>query len=67
MPRPQAVGAGDVVTLQGSGFRPGERVVVQLHGSDEVLATATAGPDGTVQADVRIPERHRCRCRHGAT
>ena len=53
---PQAVGAGDVVTLQGSGFRPGERVVVQLHGSDEVLAMATAGPDGTVQADVRIPE-----------
>jgi hypothetical protein len=53
---PQAVGAGDVVTLQGSGFRPGERVVVQLHGSDDVLAMATAGPDGTVHADVRIPE-----------
>jgi len=52
---PQSVAPGDVVTVQGSGFLPGERVVAQLHGSDEVLATATAGPDGTVQADVRIP------------
>jgi hypothetical protein len=35
---------------------PGELVTVQLHGSDKVLATATAGADGTVQADVRIPD-----------
>jgi hypothetical protein len=54
---PQAVVAGDVVTVQAAGFLPGERVVVQLHGSDEVLTRATAGPDGTVQAAVRIPER----------
>jgi hypothetical protein len=54
---PQQVTAGDTVTLQAAGFLPGELVTVQLHGSDAVLATATAGPDGTVQTDVRIPGR----------
>jgi hypothetical protein len=53
---PQQVTAGDTVTVQASGFQPGELVTVQLHGSDEVLATATAGPDGTVRTDVRIPD-----------
>jgi hypothetical protein len=53
---PREVSAGDTVTLQASGFLPGERVTIQLHGSDEVLATATAGPDGTVQTEVRIPD-----------
>jgi hypothetical protein len=53
---PQQVTAGDTVTVQAAGFLPGELVTVQLHGSDTVLATATAGRDGTVQADVRIPE-----------
>ena len=38
-----------------AGFQPGELVTVQLNGGQEVLATATAGSDGTVQADVRIP------------
>lgn len=52
---PQAVTAGDTVTLQATGFLPGELVAIQLHGSDQVLATVTAGPDGTVQTDVRIP------------
>ena len=52
---PQQVTAGDTVTVQAAGFLPGELVTVQLHGSDAVLATATAGRDGTVQADVRIP------------
>jgi hypothetical protein len=52
---PQQVTAGDTVTLQAGGFLPGELVTIQLHGSDEILATATAGPDGTVQTDVRIP------------
>jgi hypothetical protein len=32
-------------------------VTIQLHGSDDVLGTATAGADGTVQAQVRIPAR----------
>jgi hypothetical protein len=52
---PQQVMAGDTVTLQVGGFQPGELVTIQLHGSDAVLATATAGPDGTVQTDLRIP------------
>ena len=52
---PREVTAGDTVTLQAAGFLPGERVTVQLHGSDDVLATATAGADGTVQTEVRIP------------
>jgi hypothetical protein len=55
-PAPQQVIAGDTVTVQAGGFLPGELVTVQLQGSDRVLATATAGPDGTVRADVRIPD-----------
>jgi hypothetical protein len=53
---PREVTPGDTVTLQASGFIPGERVTIQLHGSEDVLATATAGPDGTVQTEVRIPD-----------
>jgi hypothetical protein len=52
---PRDVTAGDTVTLQASGFLPGERVTIQLHGSDDVLATVTADADGTVQTEVRIP------------
>lgn len=55
-PAPQQVTAGDSVTVQAGGFLPGEVVTVQLQGSDDVLATATAGPDGTVRAELRIPE-----------
>ena len=53
---PHEVTAGDTVTLQASGFQPGELVTFQLRGSDVVLGTATAGPDGTVQTEVRIPD-----------
>jgi hypothetical protein len=53
---PQQVTAGDTVTVRASGFQPGELVTVQLHGRDDVLATATAGPDGTLRTDVRIPD-----------
>jgi hypothetical protein len=52
---PQQVTAGHTVTVQAAGFVPGELVTFQLHGSDHVLATATAGPDGRVQTEVRIP------------
>jgi hypothetical protein len=52
---PRAVSAGDTITLQASGFLPGERVEVRLHGSGDVLAIATAGPDGNLQTEVRIP------------
>ena len=37
------VAPGDTVTVHGTGFLPGERVVVQLS-DDPVLGTATAEP-----------------------
>jgi hypothetical protein len=51
------VSAGGTVTLVGAGFFPGERVTIALHGTDTVLGSGTAGPDGTVQIEVRIPDR----------
>jgi hypothetical protein len=56
-PPVREVSAGDTVTLQASGFLPGEQVTIQLRDGGEVLGTATAGPDGTVEAKVRIPDR----------
>lgn len=50
-----AITAGGTVTLVGVGFLPGERVTIQLHGSETVLGSGTAGPDGTVQIEVRLP------------
>jgi hypothetical protein len=50
------VAPGDTVTVGGAGFLPGERVVVRLAGGT-VLGAVTAAADGTVQAQVRIPER----------
>lgn len=52
----EQVAPGGSVTVSGTGFLPGERVVVQLAGGT-VLATATAASDGSVQAQVRIPEQ----------
>ncbi|MCZ2858433.1 hypothetical protein [Blastococcus sp. VKM Ac-2987] len=46
---------GGTVTLHGAGFIPGEQVRILLHGSDTLLATATADRDGEVRVDVRIP------------
>jgi hypothetical protein len=54
-PAPQEVVAGGTVTLQATGFLPGERVTITLDGSDAVLGSAVAGPDGSVHVDVRIP------------
>jgi hypothetical protein len=51
-----SVAPGDTVTVHGAGFLPGERVVVQLRGG-EILAAATARPDGSVSTEIRIPER----------
>jgi len=51
------VAAGDTVTLAATGFRPGELVIIQLHGSEDVLGTVAAGPDGTVETEIRIPDR----------
>ena len=50
------VAPGDTVTVHGTGFLPGERVVVQLS-DGPVLGSATAAPDGSVRAAVRIPDR----------
>jgi hypothetical protein len=52
---PRAVTPGDSVPLQAGGFRPGEQVVIQLHGTDVVIATVTAAADGTVDTEIRIP------------
>jgi hypothetical protein len=54
-PPARQVSAGDTLTVQAGGFLPGERVTIQLH-DGEVLRTATAGPDGTVEAEIRIPD-----------
>ena len=51
-----AVTAGSTVTLRGAGFLPGERVDILVGGTETVIATATAGPDGEVRVDVRIPD-----------
>lgn len=50
-----AVAAGEPVVLRGTGFRPGERVEIRLHGSGEVIGSAVARDDGTVDAQVYIP------------
>ncbi|MGY1635550.1 hypothetical protein ACI78V_02725 [Geodermatophilus sp. SYSU D00742] len=46
--------AGQEITLSGQGFAPGERVAVRVADGD-VLAAVTAGPDGSLDAHVRIP------------
>ncbi|CAA9249275.1 MAG: hypothetical protein AVDCRST_MAG57-2088, partial [uncultured Blastococcus sp.] len=53
---PRAVTAGGTLLLEASGFLPGERVTIRLHGG-KVLGSATADADGTVRAEVRIPDR----------
>jgi hypothetical protein len=50
------VAPGDSVTVHGTGFLPGERVVIQLS-DGPVLGSTTAAPDGSVRVEVRIPER----------
>jgi hypothetical protein len=56
-PPTHQVEPGGTVTLQAGGFLPGETVTIQLDDGGAVLGTATAGADGTVQAEVRIPDR----------
>ena len=51
----RAVGAGRPITVQGSGFSPGEDVVLRLRGSGAVLAQGTAGPDGSVLLALTVP------------
>ncbi len=49
------VSAGDAVQLSGDGFAPGEVVTVRV-ADGEVLASVPAGPDGRVEATVRVPD-----------
>jgi hypothetical protein len=44
------------VTVRATGFLPGERVVLQL-ADGPVLGSVTAAADGSVRADVRIPQQ----------
>ena len=55
-PPVRGVSPGETVTVSAGGFRPGERVTVQLHAGGDVLGTATAGRDGKVRAEIRIPD-----------
>ena len=48
------VAPGGTVTVTGTGFLPGEQVLVHLAGGT-VLATVTAADDGSVSAEIRIP------------
>ncbi|SOE00456.1 hypothetical protein [Blastococcus haudaquaticus] len=52
----RAVSPGGTVTVSAGGFLPGEEVSIQLHEGGEVLGTATAGRDGRVEAEIRIPD-----------
>ncbi|MQA34043.1 hypothetical protein [Modestobacter roseus] len=47
--------AGGTVTVQATGFAPGETVTVSMTGVEAPLATVSAGPGGRVEAVVRIP------------
>ncbi|PRY48179.1 hypothetical protein LY71_11067 [Geodermatophilus tzadiensis] len=49
------VPAGGQVVLTGTGFTPGEAVTVRVAGG-EVLTTVPAGPDGTVEVTVSLPD-----------
>jgi hypothetical protein len=52
----ERVAPGGTLTVEGTGFLPGERVVVQLP-DGAVVGSATARPDGSVRAEIRIPQR----------
>jgi hypothetical protein len=52
-PSSRAVGAGHPITVRATGFRPGERVSVRVRGA--VLASGTAGADGSVVVGLRVP------------
>lgn len=46
---------GDAVRVTASGFATGEPVQIELHSAPVVLASVTAGVDGTVDTTVTIP------------
>ncbi len=55
-PSARALSPGETVVLEAGGFLPDELVSIRLRDGGAVLGTATAGPDGTAEAEIRIPE-----------
>lgn len=49
------IGDGGSVTVTGTGFDAGERVLLELHSDPVALGDATTGPDGTFTRTVVIP------------
>jgi LPXTG-motif cell wall-anchored protein len=47
--------SGQTVTVDGTGFEPGEAVTVTLHSTTVVLGTVTAGADGSVSYVLTVP------------
>lgn len=47
---------GEVEIINGSGFAPGERVVIELRSEPIELGTVTADPDGDFTLRVRVPD-----------
>ncbi|MEG9246531.1 choice-of-anchor G family protein [Arthrobacter sp. Soc17.1.1.1] len=57
----ETVIAGDSTTVTGAGFAPGETVTVSLPGVDggaPVSVSTTAGPDGVITANLRVPANY---------
>ncbi len=55
-PPARALSPGEMVTLEAGGFLPDELVSIRLREGGAVLGTVTAGPDGTAEVEIRIPE-----------
>lgn len=58
-PSGTSVSAGGSVRIRVEGYRPGEQVTIALGEGGEVIGSAWAADDGSVTAEVRIPDRTR--------
>jgi hypothetical protein len=47
---------GDLVTLRGSGYRPGARITITFQSTPTVVGQAAADPAGRFVATVAVPE-----------
>lgn len=55
-PRTAHIHPGDVVTLEGHGFKPGARVVVTFEPTHQVVAVTRANADGRFRVEVTVPD-----------
>jgi hypothetical protein len=56
-PRPKSeVHRGDLVTLQGGGFRPGASITITFHSSSTVVGRSRADQAGRFKATVEVPQ-----------